>query len=236
VIVGNDEKPWIGSTNVKTSKDVRNEARRFFPRLDKSSLDHIMNKLYPERWESHLLYSTQFQRLQQILHDGLVRCNSLALARGNSHSQNGKAYKFTTVHKGHARPFSIYSDETGPSSFRNSTAGDASPKPWMFGLLLTGDPNNLKQGHAVAWEPYRLNKTELVFGPGTNISERRVSEVEEERCLWWQELKSRPQEESSPSGIFGDLGYPGSGAAPPRRNGIVLAVVLGSLASCIVTA
>lgn len=228
LIVGNDRFSWNSTAPSMPDPDshqVRREVHRFFPRLSRKSLNHVLKHLYPEDWNwKHQGYKNQTERLRRILSDGHVACNTYATAEAFGPA----AYTFLTNDS--RAPYTIYEGNIDEGTDRNPYRlynGKEAPFARLLSFAMTGSPNGPDRSE---WPDFR-NETQMVFGAAGygQAVPYALADRTAERCQWWMKLEGRPERERKAKHLFTRLEEDLKTAAAPRnalKSWVVLAVVI----------
>ncbi len=187
---------------IKSSDEARQQIERFFPRTSRSSMDHIVNSLYPGAMgdkSGHPRLLTE--RVQRVLHEGLVACNSYAL------STRFPTYKYVTRSAWNTVTYKIWDNQTRQDNSSQDGTNTNTPKPFMLNFVLHGDPNDVNQG-LPSWPQVGAPPQQLVFAAEKTPELEWVDDQHKSRCEWWMELHTRPDEERNAHDVFW---YPGRG-------------------------
>lgn len=157
----------------------------YFPAADPSIIHYISNTLYPPIYDGSQPYTTPFDRLDLLISEMMISCNSryIATAKGN----NTYNYMFS-VPPGHHRgdiPYTFW-DAGGATNdpVLNATLAEDMQR-YITAFVATGNTNAFqKETGLPSWTRYGSEATILNFN--LTFIDEVVDPMKNERCDWWQ--------------------------------------------------
>ena len=157
----------------------------YFPAADPSIISFIANTLYPPIYDGSQPYTTPFDRLDLLISEMMISCNSryIATARGND-SYN---YMFS-VPPGHHRgdiPYTFW-DATGTTNdpVLNTTLAEDMQR-YITAFAATGDPNAFQGKTGLPTFP-KYGSAATVLNFNQTFIDVVVDPMKNSRCDWWQ--------------------------------------------------
>jgi acetylcholinesterase len=185
VMVGHNanEGPSFTAPFIQTDAELRKQLNTGYPYMPNSSVDHIVEVLYPPVFDGSYPYTTQYQRATLIISEGAFTCNNYYLA---------KAYKNETYNYLFAVPPAFHGFDVAYTFF---LGGDTS--------LLPTDVNNRTVAFALqdfitsfaekgAPEAPGITMFDM-YGENASVMRLNITGIDEirdvnanKRCDWWQ--------------------------------------------------
>lgn len=157
--------------------------RAYFPHASNQVINHIANTLYPPVYDGSQPYTSAFSRLDLVISEMMVSCNSRFLATGLGVGLT-YAYQFSVPPGLHMDdiPYTFYDGVS--SSVSNATVA-TSMQRYIVSFAITGDPNAAVQPDGLPSFP--------VYGPEGSLTNFNTTFIDVEgdpnnnpRCDWWQ--------------------------------------------------
>jgi carboxylesterase type B len=116
VMVGHNanEGPLFTAPSIQSDAALRRQLNIAYPNMPNSSVDHIMNVLYPPVFDGSYPYTSQYARATLIISEGVFTCNTYFLS---------KAYKNETYSYLFAVPPAFHGLDVSYTYFTGGSAG-----------------------------------------------------------------------------------------------------------------
>ena len=179
VMVGHNANEGVIFTSPAIQSDaaLREQLNTAYPYMPKSSVNHIVEVLYPPVFDGSYPYTTQYERATLIISEGIFTCNTYYLA---------KAYKNETYNYLFAVPPALHGEDVeytfynGGDDIRNRTVAIAL-QDYITSFAEEGAP---EAPGITMFNMYGDDASVLRLNI-TGIDEIRDSNANK-RCDWWQ--------------------------------------------------
>lgn len=185
VMVGHNanEGPLFTAPSIQSDAALRQQLTTAYPYMPKSSINHIVEVLYPPVFDGSYPYTTQYQRATLIISEGVFTCNTYYLS---------KAYKNETYSYLFAVPPAFHGFDVAYTAFDGGAES----------LLPTGVTNRTV---AIALQKFITSFAENgvpeapgvtkfnMYGEDASVLRLNITGIDEirdsnanKRCDWWQ--------------------------------------------------
>lgn len=185
VMVGHNANEGVLFTPFAISSEdaIEDQLARAFANAPQSSINYIVNTLYPPIFDGSLGYTNNFQRASLIISEGVFTCNTNYLSRAYGNETYSYLFAIPPAIHGQDVPYTYYDGgaiSTGFTGVTNATIAIALQE-FITSFAETGVPD------ATGIKQFNM------YGPDANVLELNVTGIEEvrdsnanARCAWWQ--------------------------------------------------
>lgn len=164
--------------------------RIYFPRISDASLRVLADELYPAVYDGSQPYTTPFARLNLLISEMMVSCNSRWLTTGLG-VERTYGYRFSVPPGFHMDdiPYTFF-DGAVNAAVKNETLAEAMQR-YLVAFIADGDPSTLfraQNDSSAAAVPV------TVYGGSSQVTNFNTSVIDviqdpndNARCDWWQQ-------------------------------------------------
>ncbi|KAH8895297.1 alpha/beta-hydrolase [Thozetella sp. PMI_491] len=172
--------PFV-SQSIATEADLATELQTNFPALSNSSLDYILNELYPS---SDFPY--EFLRAVQIISDIDFSCATRYLGIAFDNETYNYIFAYPPGYHAGDVPYTFFNGDTSTLNNGYPVNGTLAHElqDYIVGFVVGGNPNLSPAGADLSFPKYGGNAmvTEFTYS-GLVIA---IDDLAGERCTWWQ--------------------------------------------------
>jgi cholinesterase len=185
VISAHNSNEGFGFTDpaATNSSALKTYMRIYFPKATDDTINYIGDTLYPPVYDGSQPYTTPFERLDLLISEMMIACNSRYLATGlGNRSFN---YQFSVPPGFHMNdiPYTFY-DGTLNGAVTNVTRA-VDLQRYIAAFVATGDPNTFQKLTGLPKFPiYGRDATLVNFN--TSFINIIHDPNDNPRCSWWQ--------------------------------------------------
>lgn len=172
-----NEAPFFTPPYLRSTADLRGYLEEIYVDITSSTLDYILDVLYPEVYDGSYPYTNGLERAFLLVADSSLTCNTNYL--NNAFNNRSYAYEFQI-------PPALHSQDV-PYTFYDGGAGVIVPiakiqQGYITNFVTTGNPNG------VGLPPFPMQ------GANVSMNAWNITGVQTERddtanarCIWWQQ-------------------------------------------------
>lgn len=183
IMVGHNanEAPAFAPVNVNTTEEIEDLLIRTNPGITDAVLDHIVNDLYPERFDGSMAYSNGLERTWLIIQELIFTCNNNYINKAFNNQTYSYEFRVPPALHGQDVAYTFY-DGTGDDLSRGLIAAIAEvQQAYIVNFAMTGDPN----GPGLPNFPMQGNNASMNSWNITGVKTER-DPTANERCAFWQ--------------------------------------------------
>ncbi len=157
--------------------------RIYFPNASDSVIDYISNTLYPPIYDGSQPWTTPFQRLNVLISEMMIACNSRYLATGLGNETYN--YQFSVPPGFHMNdiPYTFF-DGTLNGAVTNQTMAQDMQR-YITTFVATGSPNPYRSETNLPAFP-RYGRGGTLLSLNTSSIDAIADPNDNPRCDWWQ--------------------------------------------------
>jgi cholinesterase len=155
----------------------------YFPDASNDVIDYIANVLYPAVYDGSQPYTTPFERLNLLISEMMISCNSRYLATGlGNRTWN---YQFSVPPGFHMDdiPYTFFDGPLNGAVTNETLAIDM--QRFITNFAVNGDPNVSANKTALPFFPAYGSEAELL-NFNTSFIAPLTDPLDNPRCAWWQ--------------------------------------------------
>ncbi|EUC41839.1 hypothetical protein COCMIDRAFT_8509 [Bipolaris oryzae ATCC 44560] len=175
-----DEGAVFTPTSVNTSTALRAQVGQSYANAPQSTIDYIVDTLYPPVFDGSLGYTNDYERGKLIVAESAFTCNTYFLSEAYGNETYVYLFAVPPALHGQDVPYTYYDGGALSDSVRNATVARALQE-FITSFAETGVPD------AVGVKEFQ------VYGPNATVLELDITGFEEvrdrnanARCAWWQ--------------------------------------------------
>lgn len=157
--------------------------RIYFPHASEAVINFIAKKLYPPVYDGSYPWTTPFQRLNLLISEMMVSCNSRYLGTGLENKTYNYEYSVPPGHHMDDIPYTFFDGTLNGAVTNETMAMDL--QRYLTAFAATGDPNAFqKETELPNFPSYGSEAALLNFN--TSFINHITDPLKNERCSWWQ--------------------------------------------------
>jgi acetylcholinesterase len=184
IMVGHnaDEGALFTNPSINSTEAIVTQLQESFANIPKSSIDYILNVLYPPVFDGSHGYTTQFRRGDTLISEGIFTCNTNYLSTGFHNKTYSYLFAVPPAFHGLDIAYTYYTGGAAdsPLGVANRTVAVAL-QDFITSFAKNGVP-----------EAEGIRKFKM-YGPDAQVLELNVTGIEQirdinasPRCKWWQ--------------------------------------------------
>jgi carboxylesterase type B len=175
-----DEGAVFMPTSVTTAAALKTRLEQSYANAPQSSIEYIVDKLYPPVFNGSLGYTNDYERGRLIVAESAFTCNAYYLSKAYGNETYAYLFAVPPALHGQDVQYTYYNGGGVSSSVTNVTIAIAMQQ-FITSFAETGVPD------AIGVKEFKM------YGPDANVLELNVTGIEEvrdsnanARCAWWQ--------------------------------------------------
>ncbi|KAF2101226.1 alpha/beta-hydrolase [Rhizodiscina lignyota] len=157
--------------------------RIYFPHASDAVIDFISNKLYPPIYDGSQPWTTPFERLNLLISEMMIACNSRYLGTGLGNTTYNYEYSVPPGFHMDDIPYTFFDGTLNGAVTNKTMAMDL--QRYITAFAATGNPNAFQKETALpTFARYGSEATLLNFN--TSYISHITDPLKNDRCAWWQ--------------------------------------------------
>ncbi|KAH8649248.1 carboxylesterase family protein [Xylariales sp. PMI_506] len=165
------------------SSTLNTYMRIYFPDASDAVIDYIADDLYPPVYDGSQPYATPFQRLDLLISEMMVSCNSRFLGTGLGNKTYNYQFSVPPGYHMNDIPYTFFDGTLNGAVMNDTLAADM--QRYITAFAATGDPNAYQNNTGLPTFPV-YGAAAMIMNFNTTIIDTITDPIDNPRCAWWQ--------------------------------------------------